>query len=144
MAAQGPTSEFRLNLNANAPLVLSALRSRAGGLGGVRGLGLAMGEGGPAGGGGGIGGFAGSLGTTAAAAGGGGLTFAPRQSLVGSDRDFVWGFLLGFFLGFVMLFWVMLPTVPHKQRLGLITGMCVGHVLRTKSNDAFVDDSFDD
>jgi TctA family transporter len=71
------------------------------------------------------------------------LTFAPRQSLVGSDRDFVWGFLLGFFFGFVMLFWVMLPTVPHKQRLGLITGMCVGHVLRTKSNDAFVDDSFD-
>ena len=133
MAAQGPTSEFRLNLNANAPLVLSALRSRAGGLG-VRGLGLGMGEGGPAGGGPGIG-FAGSLGTTAAG--------GPRQSLVGNDRDFVWGFLLGFFFGFVMLFWVMLPTVPHKQRLGLITGMCVGHVLRMKSNDAFVDDSFD-
>jgi len=42
---------------------------------------------------------------------------------VGSDKDFLWGFFLGFFVGFVMLFWVWMPTVPHKQKLGILTGI---------------------
>ena len=28
----------------------------------------------------------------------------------GTDKDFVWGFILGFFVGFIMLFWVWMPT----------------------------------
>ena len=32
---------------------------------------------------------------------------------VGTDRDFLWGFMLGFFVGFLMLVWVWMPTVPH-------------------------------
>ena len=42
---------------------------------------------------------------------------------MGTDRDFLWGFLLGFFVGFMMLLWVWLPTVPHKQKLGILTGI---------------------
>ncbi len=42
---------------------------------------------------------------------------------VGTDKDFVWGFLLGFFVGFIMLFWVWMPTVPHKQKIGIICGI---------------------
>jgi len=43
--------------------------------------------------------------------------------LAGTDRDFVWGFLLGFFVGFVMLFWMWLPSMPHRQKLGIIAGI---------------------
>ncbi len=42
----------------------------------------------------------------------------------GTEKDFVWGFILGFFVGFIMLFWVWMPTVPHKQKLGIISGIC--------------------
>lgn len=42
---------------------------------------------------------------------------------VGTDRDFMWGFMLGFFVGFLMLLWVWMPTVPHKQKLGILTGI---------------------
>ena len=41
----------------------------------------------------------------------------------GTDKDFVWGFILGFFVGFIMLFWVWMPTVPHKQKIGIISGI---------------------
>ena len=41
----------------------------------------------------------------------------------GTDKDFVWGFILGFFVGFIMLFWVWMPTVPHKQNIGIISGI---------------------
>ena len=125
MAAQGPTSEFRLNLNANAPIVLSALRNRAT-LGG---------------------GFAGSLGTTMIPGGGAETRGAhPRSSIVGTDRDFLWGFLLGFFLGNILFFWALVPSVPHKQRLGLIAGMCFHSMMRNKSDDDVLgdDDSYDD
>jgi hypothetical protein len=44
-------------------------------------------------------------------------------SAVGTDRDFIWGFMLGFFVGFLMLVWVWMPTVPHKQKLGILTGI---------------------
>jgi hypothetical protein len=44
---------------------------------------------------------------------------------VGTDRDFLWGFMLSFFVGFLMLVWVWMPTVPHKQKLGILTGICL-------------------
>ena len=125
MASQGPTSEFRLNLNANAPIVLSALRNRATLVGG---------------------GFAGSLGTATIPGGGAETRGAhPRSSIVGTDRDFLWGFLLGFFLGNILFFWALVPSVPHKQRLGLIAGMCFHTMMRNKSDDDVLDDdSYDD
>mmetsp|Transcript_2787 Transcript_2787/g.6234 ORF Transcript_2787/g.6234 Transcript_2787/m.6234 type:complete len:113 (-) Transcript_2787:49-387(-) len=46
-----------------------------------------------------------------------------RNTSIGTDRDFLWGFLLGFFVGFLMLVWVWMPTVPHKQKLGILTGI---------------------
>lgn len=73
MQSQGPTSEFRLNLNQSNPLIR----------------------------------FNAEL----------------FPSRVGTDRDFVWGFLLGFFVGLLMLVWVWMPTVPHKQKLGILTGI---------------------
>ena len=45
------------------------------------------------------------------------------SSSIGTDRDFAWGFFLGFFVGFIMLVWVWMPTVPHKQKLGILTGI---------------------
>lgn len=45
------------------------------------------------------------------------------MSSAGTDKDFVWGFILGFFVGFIMLFWVWMPTVPHKQKIGIISGI---------------------
>jgi DUF2407 C-terminal domain len=76
MQAQGPTSEFRFNLNQNNPFLrLSA------------------------------------------------ETPLFRATTIGTDRDFLWGFLLGFFVGFLMLVWVWMPTVPHKQKLGILTGI---------------------
>ncbi len=41
----------------------------------------------------------------------------------GTEKDFVWGFFLGFFVGFIMLFWVWMPSVPHKQKIGIILGI---------------------
>lgn len=73
MALQGPTSEFRLNLNQNA--VLRAIHHHQ------------------------------------------------PTITVGTDRDFMWVFMLGFFVGFVMLVWVWMPTVPHKQKLGILAGI---------------------
>jgi len=26
--------------------------------------------------------------------------------------------------GFMMMFWVWMPTVPHRQKLGILTGIC--------------------
>lgn len=43
---------------------------------------------------------------------------------VGTDRDFVWGFCMGFFVGLLMLLWVWIPSVPHKQKLGILAGIC--------------------
>ena len=31
--------------------------------------------------------------------------------------------VLGFFVGFLMLVWVWMPTVPHKQKLGILAGI---------------------
>lgn len=46
-----------------------------------------------------------------------------RSGTMGTDRDFMWGFMLGFFVGFLMLLWVWMPTVPHKQKLGILAGI---------------------
>mmetsp|Transcript_2485 Transcript_2485/g.3818 ORF Transcript_2485/g.3818 Transcript_2485/m.3818 type:complete len:329 (+) Transcript_2485:114-1100(+) len=43
---------------------------------------------------------------------------------LGNDKDFIWGFVLGYFIGFMMMFWVWMPTVPHRQKLGILTGIC--------------------
>ena len=63
------------------------------------------------------------------------------SSLVGTDRDFIWGFILGFFVGFIMLFWVWIPTVPHKQKLGILTGICfhMAFKMLKDSNEGVVD-----
>jgi len=65
------------------------------------------------------------------------------STFVGTDRDFVWGFILGFFVGFIMLFWVWMPTVPHKQKLGILTGISFQlglNLLRTMSTGPHKDD----
>ena len=60
---------------------------------------------------------------TAAMAGNGGATSSFTQ--IGNDRDFASGFMSGFFVGFFMLVWVWMPTVRHKQKLGILTGITV-------------------
>ncbi len=108
MQAQGPTSEFRLNLSTSNPLLYrrALFRRRNGGGGGA----------GPNG----------------------------RQSMdpmytgpLGTDRDFIWGFCLGYFVGFFMMFWVWMPTVPHRQKLGILTGICFQMAMNIiNANDA--------
>lgn len=103
MAHQGPLSEFRLNLNPNGASNNNNNSSNTP---------LPPGWN--------------------AARGGGGLS-SPSEAIwrsggisaqIGTDRDFVWGFLLGFLVGLLMLVWVWLPSVPHKQKLGILTGIC--------------------
>ena len=76
MNSQGPTSEFRLNLNQSAMMRFPTTRNVNNG-----------------------------------------------RPIIGTDRDFMWGFMLGFFVGFFMIVWIWLPTVPHKQKLGIMTGI---------------------
>ena len=73
-------------------------------------------------------------------------TYVPRAGVhpmymgplpsAGTEKDFVWGFILGFFVGFIMLFWVWMPTVMHKQKVGIILGICfqLGMSLMLKNN----------
>lgn len=100
MAAQGPASEFRLNLNTQAGSTLLSRNNIAG-------------------------------------------ESIFRASSIGTDRDFMWGFLLGFFVGFLMLVWVWMPSVPHKQKLGILTGISMQlglSLLRSRDeNDGAVD-----
>jgi hypothetical protein len=62
----------------------------------------------------------------------------PRERR-GSDKDFVWGFCLGFFVGVIGLVWVWMPTIPHKQKLGILTGICFQLILES-SNKEFEED----
>jgi DUF2407 C-terminal domain len=64
-------------------------------------------------------------------------------SRMGTDRDFVWGFLLGFFVGLLMLVWVWMPTVPHKQKLGILTGISLQLALSLLRNQE-EEPNFDD
>lgn len=43
---------------------------------------------------------------------------------LGTNRDLVWGFVLGYSFGFMTMFIIWLPTVPHKQRVGILSGFC--------------------
>ncbi len=74
--------------------------------------------------------FGGAFGRGVALGGGGGFPagvyhhpYMGPLPPAGTDKDFVWGFILGFFVGFIMLFWVWMPTVPHKQKIGIISGI---------------------
>lgn len=80
MATQGPTSEFRLNLNMNQTNILSSIR--------------------------------------------GGIRFEEaRGRPEGTDRDFLFGFLIGIFVGPICLLWVWMPTISQKQKLGILLGI---------------------
>lgn len=91
MAAQGPGSEFRVNLSGSSPA--DGPFPGAGPSSPLFGVGIRAGAG------------------------------VRTVAGVGNDRDFFWGFVLGFFVGFLMLFWVWMPTVPYKQKLGILTGI---------------------
>ena len=108
MAAQGPTSEFRLNLNQSL-LTNNLVRS----LRGNDPFGTGTGQG----------------------------PFSRGHA--GTDRDFAWGFMLGFFVGFVMLVWVWMPTVPHKQKLGILTGISFQLALNVLNDDEEEPDEFE-
>ena len=141
---KGPYSEFRMNLNTNNPLLLAAITgggagNPTGGGGGPlertpgglffrsRNIGLGGDDDDDAGG---EDIFGGAFGRGGAMGGGGfpgaGVYHHPYLGPLppaGTDKDFVWGFILGFFVGFIMLFWVWMPTVPHKQKIGIISGI---------------------
>ena len=91
MEAQGPASEFRLNLNLHSTATTAPA--------------VAM-----------------MSNPTALRLPDGNILRSSTSASIGTDRDFFWGFLLGFFVGFLMLIWIWLPTVPHKQKLGILTG----------------------
>ena len=46
----------------------------------------------------------------------------------------------GFFVGFFMLVWVWMPTVPHKQKLGILTGYSFHLALGMLKGDKHSDD----
>ena len=85
MNAQGPHSEFWLNLNTNDPLLVANRR-------------ITFGQ-------------------------DDFLTINRSSQNIGTDRDFIWGFTLGYFVGFMMMFFVWMPTVSHKQKLGILGGI---------------------
>eukprot|EP00980_Cylindrotheca_fusiformis_P003989 scaffold874_cov126-Cylindrotheca_fusiformis.AAC.22 len=100
MALQGPTSEFRLNLNQNTLMRFANMQNTPSG--GFR-----------------------------------------SSTTIGTDGDFVWGFVLGFFVGFVMLIWVWMPNIPHKQKLGILTGLSFQlafNVVQEETEDEFDQD----
>jgi len=103
MERQGPYSEFRLNINSSNPL----LRSRAY----INGIEI----------------------DTTTADGMNEFRSGRGASIIGAlgtNRDFVWGFVLGYSFGFMTMFIVWLPTVPHKQRVGILCGFCFHMSLR--------------
>lgn len=143
---KGPHSEFRMNLNTSNPLLLAAITG-GGGLGGGTGPGETnpfFGRTTTPGGGllfrsrnvppgpgndddaNGDNVFGGAFAPDGAYGHGGGGYLHPYIGPLppaGTEKDFVWGFILGFFVGFIMLFWVWMPTVPHKQKIGIISGI---------------------
>lgn len=104
MAAQGPNSEFRLNLYGRSlfslnPALLSAnsVTDSAGGGSGARALRLAY---------------------VHEASG----TPTPEM---GTYREFFYGFLMGFALGFMMVFCLWDSNVSHRQKMGILCGLLV-------------------
>ncbi len=112
MNRQGPYSEFRLNTNTNSmnsPLV----RSRAF----INGL---------------------EIDTTTGEINSD-FRSQPGSSMIGAlgtNRDFLWGFVLGYTFGFITMFIVWLPTVPHKQRVGILSGFCFHMMLKILERQA--------
>ena len=56
-----------------------------------------------------------------------------RSSIIGAlgtNRDLVWGIVLGYSFGFMTMFIIWLPTVPHKQRVGILCGFCFHMMIR--------------
>jgi len=146
MSTQGPYSEFRMNLNTNNPLLLAAITGGGNGVGGSAaattttpapttpaGLFFRSRNGGLSDLGVGADedddemfGGAFTPNGTFLRNGGANSPYHPYMGPLpsaGSDKDFVWGFILGFFVGFIMLFWVWMPTVPHKQKIGIMSGI---------------------
>jgi len=97
MTTQPPGSEFRLNLNQNTISRIAALSGEIGtGNGGLL------------------------RNTTTGSSG----QRQQQNGTMGNDRDFIWGFCLGFFVGIIGLVWIWIPTVPQKQKLGILAGIC--------------------
>jgi len=137
METQGPYSEFRLNINTSNPLLI--------GRGGSREWYSRYSMGNSDSDGGGI--FLRSSRAIGDGASGNGTAqlsrfngTSPNISFVGTERDFLWGFFLGFFVGFMMIFWVWLPTVPHKQKMGILSGICFHLLLNLLQQEKYVED----
>ena len=45
------------------------------------------------------------------------------SSSTGTTRDFLYGVMLGFFVGFFLMFWIWMPSVTYRQKLGILTGI---------------------
>mmetsp|Transcript_30424 Transcript_30424/g.64407 ORF Transcript_30424/g.64407 Transcript_30424/m.64407 type:complete len:628 (-) Transcript_30424:2393-4276(-) len=150
MSTQGPYSEFRMNLNTSNPLLLAAISGGGAVPGGVAGgaANTATAATNPL-----DRTAAGLFFRSRNNVLGGGLdddeemfggAFSPNGTFIrndangnprglhgymgpvpspGTDKDFVWGFILGFFVGWIMIFWVWMPTVPYKQKIGIISGI---------------------
>jgi hypothetical protein len=56
---------------------------------------------------------------------------------IGTDRDFVYGFLLGCTVGCWMLLWVWIPTVSYKQKLGILVGYSFHLTMNTIQKSMF-------
>lgn len=54
----------------------------------------------------------------------------------GTNRDFVWGFVLGLVLGFLALLWLWNSAAPRKQRLGILLGLMCYVVISSLSGAA--------
>lgn len=102
MAAQGPNSEFRLNLYGRSLFGQHTTGDNNEGNGaGARALRFA---------------FANDL------------NGIPSPE-TGTYREFVYGFMMGFALGFMMVFCLWDSNVSHKQKIGILTGMLVQMLL---------------
>jgi hypothetical protein len=104
MEAQSPTSDFAMNVmdqqHYNNGIVASTMTAGGGG-GGV-----------PSG----LVGLRSPLTTRS--------TVTHRGSSI-DNREFIWGFLLGYFVGYYMLIWVWIPSIPYRQKMGILAGYCL-------------------
>lgn len=62
--------------------------------------------------------------------------FASGQE--GTTRDFFVGYMLGYFVGFFLIFWVWLPTVPYRQKLGILCGIATGIIINMEMRGSAV------
>ena len=61
---------------------------------------------------------------------------------LGSDRDFIYGFLFGSMVGSCMLLWIWIPTVSYKQKLGILFGYAL-HITMNMIHKSIHGDSHD-